>query len=121
MGIIAFIFFYIRRQRKAKQNSENDIHESMNVDWDKIEDHYKEVPITTSNSPQLTETTEVTGNTMISTSGVRHYSPKLVQENLENDTHVSHQLKTSPDVVIGMVKPSTNMLGDYTIVKPDGN
>ncbi|KAG2236993.1 hypothetical protein INT48_001760, partial [Thamnidium elegans] len=56
LGIIAFLLFYFRRQKKSKQQ---DTHESMDVDWDRIEDHYKEVPNVKLNPPQFTESTEL--------------------------------------------------------------
>ncbi|KAG2228896.1 hypothetical protein INT48_003133, partial [Thamnidium elegans] len=103
LGIIAFIFFYLRRQKKAKQQ---DTHEDMDVDWDKIEEHYKEVPVAKSNSPQLTESPEIIENI-----SVRHHSPILTENTTVNST---------PDVVVTIVKPSVASVDNYMSVKPEG-
>ncbi|KAI9273454.1 hypothetical protein EDC94DRAFT_676934 [Helicostylum pulchrum] len=102
LGIIAFIFFYLRRQKKAKQQ---DTHEDMDVDWDKIEEHYKEVPSSKSNSPQLTESPEIIENTSV------RRSPSLT----ENAT-----VKNNPNIVVNVVKPSVTSVDNYTSVKPEG-
>ncbi|KAI9273456.1 hypothetical protein EDC94DRAFT_676936 [Helicostylum pulchrum] len=94
LGIIAFIFFYLRRQKKAKQQ---DTHEDMDVDWDKIEEHYKEVPSSKSNSPQLTK------------------SPEIIGSLTETTT-----VKNNPNIVVDIVKPSVTSVDNYTNVKPEG-
>ncbi|GAA5805991.1 hypothetical protein HPULCUR_011518 [Helicostylum pulchrum] len=104
---LGIIFFYLRRQKKAKQK---EMHEIMDVDWDKIEEHYKETATGKSGSPHFTDTTEITENT----SG-RYYSPNLVEEN--NDS--SYPKNKSPDIVVNTVKPSVNQIKDYETVKPD--
>ncbi|KAI8081051.1 hypothetical protein BDF21DRAFT_451946 [Thamnidium elegans] len=113
LGIISFIFLYIRRQKKTRQQ---DAHESrdMDVDWDKIDEHYKEVPAAKSNPPKFTGFTEITGNT-----DERHYSLDLVSATIENNNDVSLPANKSPDTVVDIVKPSINLV-DYDItVKPD--
>ncbi|KAG2236083.1 hypothetical protein INT48_006099 [Thamnidium elegans] len=107
LGIIALIFFYLRRQKKVKQQ---DTHENMAVNWDEIEDHYREVPTAKSNFPQFTETTEIIGNT----SG-RRYSPNLVESNSDS----SHPTSKTPDTVVNIVKPSVSLVDEYVTVKPD--
>ncbi|GAA5806747.1 hypothetical protein MFLAVUS_000095 [Mucor flavus] len=102
LGIIAFVFFYLRRQKKAKQQ---DTHEDMDVDWDKIEEHYKEVPATKSSSPQLTESPVIAENT-----SVRH-SPVSTE---------TSTVKNNPNIVVSIVKPSVTSVDDYTSVKPEG-
>ncbi|KAI9273458.1 hypothetical protein EDC94DRAFT_655364 [Helicostylum pulchrum] len=111
LGIIAFVFFYLRRQKKAKQQ---DIHEDMSVDWDEIEDHYREVPSSKSKSPQLTESTEVIGDT----SG-RHNSPELIASSIKNNRDFSPSKKKIPDTVVDITKPSLSSESNYTTVKPD--
>ncbi|GAA5796963.1 hypothetical protein HPULCUR_002341 [Helicostylum pulchrum] len=110
LGIIAFVFLYLRRQKKAKQQ---DTQENMNVDWDEIENRYKEVPAAKSNPPQLTESTEITENT-----GGRHYSPNLVAT-IENSNSFSLPKNKIPDTIVNIVKPSVSSVDDYITVKPD--
>ncbi|KAG2230225.1 hypothetical protein BDF21DRAFT_490689 [Thamnidium elegans] len=148
LGIIAFILFYLRRQKKENQRKlvKDDIDEHMNVDWDKIEDHYKEVPITVSNSPvtvsnypitvsnspttvtnspttvtnspQFTEPTKVAANS-ISSTNIRHYSPNLIETSVASDADFSYLSNKNPDTKIDIVKPSVSSTDDYVTVKPD--
>lgn len=90
----------------------------MDVDWDKIEDHYKEVPVAVSNSPQFSESTKVNINAT-SSSNIRQYSPNLLSATVESDTNFSHLSNKSPDTAINVVKPSVSLIGDYATVKPD--
>lgn len=85
----------------------------MNVDWDEIENRYKEVPAAKSNPPQLTESTEITENT-----GGRHYSPNLVAT-IENSNSFSLPKNKIPDTIVNIVKPSVSSVDDYITVKPD--
>ncbi|GAA5806813.1 hypothetical protein MFLAVUS_000161 [Mucor flavus] len=55
LGIIAFVYLYLRRQKKAKRQ---ETHENMPVNWDEIEEHYKEVSTAKPNILHLTGSTE---------------------------------------------------------------
>ncbi|KAG2236084.1 hypothetical protein INT48_006100 [Thamnidium elegans] len=115
LGIIAFVFFCLRRQKKAKKAKKQDnTPEHMAVDWDKIDDHYKEIPATKSNFPQLTEATEINGNT-----SERYYSPNLTETTAVNDNDFYHSANRDHDNVISVVKPSVTSANDYVTVKPD--
>ncbi|KAI9273474.1 hypothetical protein EDC94DRAFT_195963 [Helicostylum pulchrum] len=113
LGIIAFVFFYVRRQKKTKQ--QDNTHEQIAVDWDEIDDHYKEVPAAKPNFPQFTEATEVTtGN-----SSGRYYSPALTGTTTVDDNEFYHSANRGPANVVNVVKPSATSANDYATVKPD--
>ncbi|KAG2236066.1 hypothetical protein INT48_006082, partial [Thamnidium elegans] len=96
LGIIAFVFFCLRRQKKA---TKQDVHENMDVDWDKIEEHYKEVPTAESNFPQLSESPEANGKTSVG----HHF------DNLTESTAINN----NPDVVVSIGKHSVNTVDAY--------
>lgn len=120
MGIIAFVIFYLRRQKKSKQEDTEEeshedttedthvdphevTHEDMVVDWDKIEDHYREDPTTKSKFPRFTEITNLSA---------RHYSPNLTEDS-------SYPKNKNPDIAVNAVKPSVSSVDTRIIIKPE--
>ncbi|KAI8080980.1 hypothetical protein BDF21DRAFT_493292 [Thamnidium elegans] len=101
-GYYSFCIFCLRRQKKA---TKQDVHENMDVDWDKIEEHYKEVPTAESNFPQLSESPEANGKTSVG----HHF------DNLTESTAINN----NPDVVVSIGKHSVNTVDAYERVKPD--
>lgn len=81
---------YLLRQKKAKRQ---ETHENMSVNWDEIEEHYKEVSTA---------------------------KPNLQHNLIENNNESSQQIdKISPDIAVNIFKPSVNQVEDYDTVKPD--
>ncbi|KAI9273451.1 hypothetical protein EDC94DRAFT_594918 [Helicostylum pulchrum] len=96
LGIIAFVFFYLRRQKRAK--GQDSTHEHMSVNWDEIENHYKEVPAAKSNFPQFTDATEITRNT-----GEAYSSPSYTETTAVDHNGFYHSANRDP---VSAVKPS---------------
>lgn len=125
MGIIAFIIFYMRRQKKKKaqehQQLESEIasehvHDPIHVDWDKIDNEFREVENSAyPRSPQLSENTTQVSSPMPGSAGVTKHVPHTPEP---NNTDVQQHMNKSPDVAdeVGSVKPSVG----HSIVKPDG-
>lgn len=107
MGIIAFVYLYLRRQKKAKRQ---ETHENMPVNWDEIEEHYKEVSTAKPNILHLTGSTVITENI-----NGRQHSPDSVAAT----TDFSLPKNNSPDTVVNIIKPSVSSIDNYTTVKPD--
>lgn len=98
MGIIALVFFYLRRQKKA--NEQNNTQEQMSVNWDEIEDHYKEIPAAKSNFPQST-------------------SPSFNGTTAVDNNNVYHSANRDPAHAANFFKPSVVPENEYSTVKPD--
>lgn len=65
----------------------------MTVDWDAIEDHYREVPAA---------------------------KPNLQHNLIENNNESLQRIdKITPDIAVNIVKPSVIQVEDYDTVKPD--
>jgi hypothetical protein len=110
--------------------------ETLHVDWDKIDDQYREMPpvIGVVHSPQSTnsstEHTKVGSPQMENDSTIptirTHYSPNLVETNVVSDSKFSfdqhgQQTTQAPNAADPtFVKPSVADQ-NYSIVKPDGN
>ncbi|KAI9273460.1 hypothetical protein EDC94DRAFT_580422 [Helicostylum pulchrum] len=108
LGIIAFVFFYLRRQKKAK--GQDSTHEHMSVNWDEIEDRYKEVPAANSNFPQFTDATEITRNT-----GEAYSSPSYTETTAVDHNDFYHSANRDLVNVSSAIKPSAIPV----TVKPD--
>jgi hypothetical protein len=134
LAIIALIVFCLYRQKQNKQQKQfgaagaqhEQEEEPIHVDWDKIEDHFKEIPMqytgssgnaTRVNSPQLHD------NNISSALIGSHQSPNstesgsVVDHNINSLDH--QQLNNSPHIIAGnyptVVKPSEG----HSIVKPN--
>ncbi|KAG2236067.1 hypothetical protein INT48_006083 [Thamnidium elegans] len=115
LGIIAFVFFCLRRQKKAKKAKKQDnAHEHMAADWDGNDDHYKQVPASKSNFPQLTEATEINGNT-----SERYYSPNLTEATVVDSSDYYQSSNWYHDNVVNVIKPSVISANGYATLKPD--
>lgn len=135
LAIIAGVIFCIRK-RKAEKNKQNEA-EQLSVDWDKIEDQYREIPATNSNitnSPHSANSvdnqTRVANSTPEMASTLRsQYTPNLLSSNFIDESKLSfenekgHGHFQSPNAVdVSVVKPSVDSTDrGYTVVKPDAN
>lgn len=123
MGIIVFAIFYLRRQKKYKNqqvvelayDNEN-LHDPIHVDWDQIDNEYKEIEAANS-SPHSTNpdgATKVNSpellNNYVKSSNLNQYTPNLADTNILNDN-----ARNIP------VKPSIATQDGYSTVKPDGS
>ncbi|KAG2201994.1 hypothetical protein INT47_000533 [Mucor saturninus] len=113
LALIIFGIFYLRRQKKARHDQQkNDMidDEQIHVDWDKIDQEYREV--SASSSPKPSDRVSSTNATKVSS------SPLLSKTNPVQDVQRSNikNVIKSPDATdIISVKPS---MGN-TYVKPD--
>ncbi|KAI7888333.1 uncharacterized protein EV154DRAFT_517978 [Mucor mucedo] len=124
LGIIAFIIFYMRRQKKKKtqqhQQLESDIaneqlHDPIHVDWDKIDNDYREVDnLAYTRSPQLSENTTQVNSPLSGAAAIKHVPHTPEPTNMEVQPHMNK----NPDAMdeVELVKPSAGI----SIVKPDG-
>ncbi|KAI7895983.1 uncharacterized protein EV154DRAFT_598922 [Mucor mucedo] len=113
LALIIFGIFYLRRQKKARHDQQkNDMidDEQIHVDWDKIDQEYREV--SASSSPKTSDRVSSTNATKV------NGSPLLSETNPLQDVQRSNNKNVikSPDAPeIISVKPS---MGN-TYVKPD--
>ncbi|KAG2201998.1 hypothetical protein INT47_000537 [Mucor saturninus] len=134
LGVILFIF-YRRRQNKIKKrqtiDSQNDnrhhLQELLHVDWDKIDNQYKELP-TTAPSPESPQVASINSkNTKIANISTTIESPSTVQKHyttqlLGNSTGRSsgHHPNSSVDINID-IRVKHSVAAENAIVKPDVN
>lgn len=138
----ACFVFCLRKKRRAARYTKNENErdeansETLHVDWDKIDNQYREVPpvVGVVNSPHSTnsEYTKVGSppvehnHNFTSSSRAQQYSPNLIETHVVPDSKFSLDNNTyseSPHTLdTSVVKPSVagNDHG-YSIVKPDGN
>lgn len=109
MGIIAFVFFYLRRQKKTKRQDNN--HKHMAVSRNEINDHYEEE---LAYKPNFQEAMEVTENTR-----ERYYSPTLTGATVIDNNYAYNPANRDFGNVSNAVKPSVTLVNDYATVKPD--
>lgn len=72
----------------------------MSVNWDEIEDHYKEIPAAKPNFPQST-------------------SPSFTGTTAVDNNDVYHSANRNSVNAANVVKPSVVPANEYSIVKPD--
>ncbi|GAA5806733.1 hypothetical protein MFLAVUS_000081 [Mucor flavus] len=109
LGIIAFVFFYLRRQKKTKRQDNN--HKHMAVSRNEINDHYEEE---LAYKPNFQEAMEVTENTR-----ERYYSPTLTGATVIDNNYAYNPANRDFGNVSNAVKPSVTLVNDYATVKPD--
>lgn len=131
LAVIAGVIFCIRKKR-AEKNDQNEV-EQLSVDWDRIEDQYREIPVTNSNitdSPHSANSEDNQTRVADSTPGMAstlrsQYTPNLLTSNFidENKLSFEHEKGQSPNAFdVNVVKPSVDSADrGYTVLKPDAN
>lgn len=145
LGIIAVILYCVRSKRKAEKYKTNDPNEhateQISVDWDKIDNQYKEVPVAGQNvviSPHSTDSMDATkvGDTSPEITTFSHFqkSPLFAdsyfakeqtyrQEHNQFDItgyNAENSHAVNPSINPGATKPSIDSKDVYpTVVKPD--
>lgn len=103
---IAAIIFSIRRKRRSKQ--EKNENEQIFVDWDKIDEHYKEI-----------SQGGLDANSTLCLANLKD-SPK---SNIADSKYVTPSVEASvvrPSIQVNVVKPSiNNENNNCTVIKPD--
>lgn len=143
--IIAVILYCVRSKRKGKKYKANDPNEhateQISVDWDKIDNQYKEVPVAGQNvvvSPHSTDSMDATkvGDTSPEITTASHFQKSplfsdsyLTKEQTYRQEHdqfgfTGHNAENShvvnPSINPGTTKPSIDSKDVYpAVVKPD--